>query len=291
MTINKISISLLMMLFFTLASRAQEWNPNYDLLETQNQEIEVDSLDTKSQNEDLSALRSRLDEVEKEQHLQKLWNRKKYFKVGLDLSDIKLTDGTPMAWDTQFAVFIQLGKTVYFHPKPIAGMIKIGLDYSFLNLGYAKLKLNSIGVETNNSGSSRASYNDGFGDIVADDPSNDAFWGDINLGMHKFEYGLHVGPSISINPWNKIIVAAYFHAMPMFSGILENSKFSYGFGCAMMAGASVSYNLISVGIEGIWDTIKYHQTSFEEQEEDNIFSTQKFKLKQGGPRIYVALRF
>lgn len=290
MTIKKLAFSLLLLLSTILTSQAQAWNPNYDLLETQNQEP-ADSVNVKSQNEDLAKLQSRLDEVEKEQHYKNVWNRKKYFKVGLDLSDIKRTDGTPMAWDTQFAAFIQLGKTVYFHPKPIAGIIKIGLDYSFLNLGYAKLKLNSVGPDTNNSDTFGGNSDDGFGDIVADDPSNGSLLDGINLGMHKFEYGIHVGPSISINPWNHIIVAAYFHAMPMFSGILENNKFSYGFGCAMMAGASVSYKLISVGVEGIWDTIKYHQTSFEEHDDDNIFSSQKFKLKQGGPRIYVALRF
>ncbi len=289
MTIKKLAFGLLLLLSTILTTQAQIWNPNYDLLETQDQEP-VDSTNVKSQNEDLANLQSRLDEVEKEQHYKKVWNRKKYFKVGLDLSDIKRTDGTPMAWDTQFAAFIQLGKTLYFHSKPIAGMIKFGLDYSFLNLGYAKLKLNSIGNETSIPDTSGDS-NDGFGDIVADDPSTGSLLNGINLGMHKFEYGWHVGPSISINPWNHIIVAAYFHAMPMFSGILENKKFSYGFGCAMMAGASVSYKLISVGVEGIWDKIKYHQKSFEELDDDNIFSSQKFKLKQGGPRVYVALRF
>lgn len=289
MTIKKLAFVLLLLLSTILTTQAQVWNPNYDLLETQNQEP-ADSASVKSQNEDVANLQSRLDEVEKEQHYKKVWNRKNYFKVGLDLSDIKRTDGTPMAWDTQFAAFIQLGKTLYFHPKPIAGMIKFGLDYSFLNLGYAKLKLNSIGNETSIPGTTGGD-DDGFGDIVADDPSNGSLLSGINLGMHKFEYGLHVGPSISINPWNHIIVAAYFHAMPMFSGILENKKFSYGFGCAMMAGASVSYKLISVGVEGIWDKIKYHQTSFEEQDDDNIFSSQKFKLKQGGPRVYIALRF
>lgn len=278
------------MLFIIVAAQSQEWNPNYELLESQTWETK-DSVTNNSQNDELKALKSRLDDVEKEQHYQHVWSRKKYFKVGLDMSDINRTDGTPMAWDTQFAAFLQFGKTLYFHSKPIAGMIKIGLDYSFLNLGYARLKLKSTGSGIGNPSASSENNSEGFGDIVADDPSTGSLLSGINLGMHKFEYGLHVGPSISINPWNHIIVAAYFHAMPLFSGILENDKFSYGFGCAMTAGASVSYKLISVGVEGIWDSIKYHQTSFNEQDDDNIFSTEKFKLKQGGPRVYVAFRF
>lgn len=290
MSFKKFTFALLLMFSATTASQAQVWNQSYDIQESQTQNPE-DSDYVESHNEDLSKTQSNIDEVDKERHYKKVWNRKKYLKVGLDLSDIKRSDGTPMTWDTQFAAFIQMGKTVYFHPKPIAGMIKIGLDYSFLNLGYAKLKLKSSGSETINSGSSSGNDDDGFGDIVADDPSNGSLLDGINLGMHKFEYGLHVGPSISINPWNHIIIAAYFHAMPMFSGIVENKKFSYGFGCAMTAGASVSYKLISVGVEGIWDSIKYHQTSFEENDNDNPIKSKKFKLKQAGPRVYVAFRF
>lgn len=80
-------------------------------------------------------------------------------------------------------------------------------------------------------------------------------------------------------------------------GIVENDKFSYGFGCAMSAGVSVSYKLISVGVEGLWSTIKYKQPSFDEDDDDGseenggIFNTKDFKLKQKGPRFYIALRF
>ena len=118
--------------------------------------------------------------------------------------------------------------------------------------------------------------------------------------MHKFEYGLHVGPSISVNPWKGLIVAAYFHALPTASGILENDSFSYGFGCALSAGASVSYKAISVGVEGVWSSIKYKQASFEDDEDDesssgegsaDLFGTKDFRLKQKGPRFYIALRF
>ena len=56
--------------------------------------------------------------------------------------------------------------------------------------------------------------------------------------MHKIDYALHVGPSISVNPWNKLIATAYFHVMPTASSIIQNDNFSYGFGCMMAAGVS-----------------------------------------------------
>lgn len=118
----------------------------------------------------------------------------------------------------------------------------------------------------------------------------------IDLGMHKMEYSMYVGPSISVNPWNHLIISAYFHAMPTASCLIQNDTFSYGFGCAMSAGVSIAYKCISVGVEGLWSKIKYTQTSFDDDEysEDSdvsIFDTEKFMLKENSTRFYIALRF
>ena len=50
-------------------------------------------------------------------------------------------------------------------------------------------------------------------------------------------------------------------------------------------------------IRDMWSTIKYKQPSFDEDDDDGseenggIFNTKDFKLKQKGPRFYIALRF
>ena len=270
-----------------LPSDSTLWNEGTDM--ERNASVDV------AGSEDDSGI-SKADDEEKQKQYKKIWGRKKYWKLGFANPHMERTDGEEMTWKNQFSVFVQQGSTVYFHPKPLFGMLKFGLDYGFCDLSYTKLKLKSIELsESSGSGSGGNTNSDGFDDIVSDDPSGSigALLG-IDLGMHKFEYALHVGPSISLNPWNHIIVAAYFHAMPTASGILENDKFSYGFGCAMAAGASVSYKLISVGVEGLWSKIKYHQASFgdgDDEDGDNLFTTKTFKLKQGGPRFYVALRF
>lgn len=250
---------------------------------------------------ELAQIKSQVSAVEKEQQDAKIWKRKKYWKLGFGNPTLERTDGEDMTWKTDFAVSVQRGKTIYFHSKPLWGMVKIGLDYGFMDLSYAKLKLKSFDVSNSElptvPGISSGS-NDGFDEIESSDPDGSflSMMG-VDLGMHKFEYGFHVGPSVSVNPWNHLIVSAYFHAMPTASGILENDKFSYGFGCATAAGVSVSYKAISVGVEGVWGTIKYRQVSFSEDEGegdyggDNLFKTKNFKLKQKGPRFYVAFRF
>lgn len=250
--------------------------------------------------DELAQIKSDLDTERRNKQMESVWKRKKYWKVGLSNPDIERTDGEEMSWDTELSVFLQRGRTVYFHSKPIAGMVKIGLDYGLMDLSYAKLKLKTTGTtgSSSTSGSGTGASGDGFDDIVSADPSGSmADLLGIDLGMHKFEYGVHVGPSVSINPWNHLVVAAYFHLMPTASGILENDQFSYGFGCAMSAGISVAYKAISVGVEGLWSTIKYKQASFDDDDEDegdgdlNLFTTKDFKLKQKGPRFYLAIRF
>lgn len=240
--------------------------------------------------------------MEQEQEMQKTWKRRKYWKIGITSPNLERTDGEEMKWKTNGSFFIQKGRTSYLHSKPIAGMIKFGIDYGFLDFTYSKLELKEVAY-SNESGT-RAS--DGFDDIVSGDPDGDIGISEltgIDLGMHKIDYSLHVGPSISVNPWNKLIASAYFHVMPTASCVIQNDNFSYGFGCMMAAGVSVAYKAISLGVEGVWGKVKYTQTDFSgDEDEDNdydssdeednasYFNTEKFTLKQSGIRAYIAFR-
>ena len=252
--------------------------------------------------EKLAQMESRMASMEQEQEMQKTWKRRKYWKIGITSPNLERTDGEEMKWKTNGSFFIQKGRTSYLHSKPIAGMIKFGIDYGFLDFTYSKLELKEVAY-SNESGT-RAS--DGFDDIVSGDPNGDIGISEltgIDLGMHKIDYGLHVGPSISVNPWNKLIATAYFHVMPTASCVIQNDNFSYGFGCMMAAGVSVAYKVISLGVEGVWGKVKYTQTDFSgDEDEDNdydssdeednasYFNTEKFTLKQSGIRAYIAFR-
>ena len=254
--------------------------------------------------EKLTQMESRMASMEQEQEMQKTWKRRKYWKIGITSPNIERTDGEEMKWKTNGSFFIQKGRTSYLHSKPIAGMIKFGIDYGFLDVTYSKLELKEVSYS--NEGGTRAS--DGFDDIVSGDHDGDIGISEltgIDLGMHKIDYALHVGPSISVNPWNKLIATAYFHVMPTASSVIQNDNFSYGFGCMMAAGVSVAYKAISLGVEGVWGKVKYTQTDFsgdEDEDEDygydssdeedngSLFNTEKFTLKQSGIRAYIAIR-
>ncbi len=232
--------------------------------------------------------------------LEKRWKRRKFWNFGYSVPTLERTDGTFMDWEPDFAVSVQNGRTAFFHKKPLGGMVKIGLDYSFLDITYSKLNLKHIEsaeVGDNTSIPSDPSVSDGFDEIVSDDPSGSILSAvGFNIGMHKIDETLSVGPRIAINPVDHLMIGAYFHGGFTMSGIYENENFSYGFGYTLSTGLCVSYKVIGFGFEYLCGKVKYKQIDFDEMDLDELsfsemFSSESFRLKHKGPRVYVSFRF
>lgn len=235
--------------------------------------------------------------------LEKRWNRRKFWNIGYSVPTLERRDGTFMDWEADYAVSVKNVRSLYFHKKPLGGMVKIGLDYSLLDITYSKLQLKHIegvaaGEDTSfPSDPSAPSVSDGFDEIVSEDPSGSVL--DLlgfNLGMHKLDQTFSVGPRITVNPIDHLMVGVYFHGGFTLSGIFENDNFSYGFGHTLASGLCVSYKVIGVGFEYLWGKVKYNQIDFEEIDGDNLsfsemFSSESFSLKHKGPRFYVSFRF
>lgn len=232
--------------------------------------------------------------------LEKRWKRRKFWNFGYSVPTLERTGGTFMDWEPDFAVSVQNGRTAFFHKKPLGGMVKIGLDYSFLDITYSKLQLKHIEsaeVGDNTSIPSDPSVSDGFDEIVSDDPSGSILSAvGFNIGMHKIDETLSVGPRIAINPVDHLMIGAYFHGGFTMSGIYENENFSYGFGYTLTTGLCVSYKVIGFGFEYLCGKVKYKQIDFDEMDLDELsfsemFSSESFRLKHKGPRVYVSFRF
>ena len=235
--------------------------------------------------------------------LEKRWNRRKFWNIGYSVPTLERRDGTFMDWEADYAVSVKNVRSLYFHKKPLGGMVKIGLDYSLLDITYSKLQLKHIegvaaGEDTSlPSAPSAPSVSDGFDEIVSEDPSGSVL--DLlgfNLGMHKLDQTFSVGPRITVNPIDHLMVSVYFHGGFTLSGIFENDNFSYGFGHTLASGLCVSYKVIGVGFEYLWGKVKYNQIDFEEIDGDNLsfsemFSSESFSLKHKGPKFYVSFRF
>ena len=164
---------------------------------------------------------------------------------------------------SDFGAAIVWGKTYYLHKKPLAGMIKFGIDWSWMDLNYAQYKLETYDYDTDELYSEKA---------------------------HQLEYGMQIGPSVTINPVHHLKVSAYFRVTPSYSMMYLDDSFNSNFALFYSFGGSVAWKVISVGVEGRWGQAKYNGFSLEDADLEGISST-KTKLKTNSVRFYVGFRF
>lgn len=104
---------------------------------------EMDSLQTV-----VNTLNSRIQSAEQAELDRAIWkNRSKYFNIGYVSQ--KLTDKTYGGeLKSDFGASLSWGKTYYLHKKPLFGMMKFGLDWSWLDINYAKSSLEAVDKDT-----------------------------------------------------------------------------------------------------------------------------------------------
>ena len=220
-------------------------------------------------------------ETQKQEDLnRKIWkDRAKYFNIGY--VNQTLTDKT-MGFDVKsdFGVFLSNGKTYYLHKKPIVGMIKFGLDWSWLDINYAKSTWETL------------------------DPDTDEAY---TTPMHQAEIGMQFGPSLTINPVHHLKVSGYFRVTPSYSMLYMDETFHHHYVTMFNAGCAVAWKTISLGVEWRWGTAKYNGLSFsgldlddeslgdsEDPTFDDVLDqikTADTKFKTHTMRFYVSFRF
>lgn len=239
----------------------------------------------------LASQQETIDKVEEDELNRKIWNdRAKYFNIyyvnqSITQEDI---DGT---WKNDFGVALAMGKTFYLHKKPILGMIKFGIDWSYFDLNFAKY--------TDNWGffNGDAEYYGG-GNYYYDDYA----YGIEPEDIYQAEIGTAIGVSVTVNPYDHIKAAGYFRVVPSYSMLYAAEDFSGSYGTFFLAGGSVAYKAISLGIEARWGKAKYDSMLNlddlddidESMSDDDIFEGNydgSSKWKTGSVRFYISFRF
>ena len=211
---------------------------------------------------------------------RRIWkDRAKYFNIGYVKQT--LTDKT-FGGDitSDFGVSLSYGKTYYLHKKPIAGMIKFGLDWTWMDINYAK---STLWMLDEDSGSLSKS------------------------AMHQAEIGMQFGPSVTINPVHHLKVSGYFRVTPSYSGLYMDETFHHHYVTMLNAGCAMAWKVISLGVEWRWGSAKYNgltldglnldEDSFGEEDNPSMgdvmdqISAPKRKLKTSSMRIYLSFRF
>lgn len=242
-------ICLLLGLMLAVAgTRAQEQAPE------QNDEATAQRLDSLQQV--VNQLTSNVETLEKDNLNQKIWkDRAKYFNIGyVNQTVTDKTFGGEIKSD--FGVSLSSGKTYYLHKKPIVGMIKFGLDWTWLDINYAKSTLE-----------------------FADGDAGEIYSAD----MHQAEIGMQFGPSVTVNPIHHLKVSGYFRVAPSYSGLYVDGL-DHSYVTMWNAGCALSWKVISVGVEWRWGKSAYDIMDDDKEGMDN-------DSKVRSTRFYIGFRF
>lgn len=225
---------------------------------------------------------------------QAIWkNRAKYFNIAYANQSLtwKEVDGT---WKSKMGAGLTIGKTYYLHKKPILGMIKFGIDWSYFDINFAMYDNKYVFPDSYNDGEDGNYYypdghNNGSNDNYYPDYEED----DDSDDMYQGEIGMQIGPSITINPVSHLKISGYFRYVPCASILYVDSEVSCNYASFFVCGGAISYKAISLGVEGRWGSAKYKSLLDTEDVESNFTGGGKEKQtwKTGATRFYISFRY
>ncbi len=225
----------------------------------------------------VNELNQQLAEQEEEDLNERVWKgRAKYFNIGYVSQKLINKDYDVPALKNDFGVSLSWGKTFYLHKKPLFGMLKFGLDWSWIDLNYSQY--------------TTTEYDEGS------DPTGGMLLDTYDIGNHQLEYGMQFGPSVTINPVQDLKISLYFRVTPSYSMMFVDSEFNSNYATFLNFGGAIAWKVISVGVEGRWGSAKYKGIAIDEIDFDNeefplSTSSTKTKLKTSSIRFYIGFRF
>lgn len=245
-------------------------------------------------------------------HFNSVWGRKKYFNIAYDLGATNLkpqstietgyNDGIVPTYKADWGAGLILGCSYGLHKKPIANVVKFNLDYTYIDLNVANFKASGQAGEKVYDSSAK----------WTDDSENYYYipWG---LDKWKIDYGMSLGPSITIAPFTYINrspglhflkLNAYYHIGYHVSAIFmkndsnrdaNTNQTSYnqlsglngvwGHGLTSTFGFSLSWKAIGVGYELRNTNVKYKSLS------PSLYGNKDYKFKTDSGRIYLSIRY
>lgn len=216
---------------------------------------------------------------EQEKRMNEVWKRKraKYNNVFYGMQTLKSSHADDMKSD--MAVGLTLGRTFYLHRKPIAGIMKFGLDWSYLDINFATYP----DLTTPGSGTSG--------------PDDDEL---PDWGIMQLEAGMSIGPSLTINPVDHLKLSLYFRATPSYSLMMQNDRLSHHYATFLNGGFTVDYKVISLGIETrrcgetVYNGIALNRPDNVYDEDGDFqdpFESYTTKMRTSTLRIFIGFRF
>lgn len=228
-------------------------------------------------------------------------NNRKYMNIGYVNQSLTRKENGGGTWKSEIGFNYGQGRTYYLHKKPILGMIKFGIDWTFYDVNFVKYK-DKFGVFGGNAdylGYGDYYYPEGYLPPIPDNGEGEEEYSDQ---MMQMEISTQIGPSVTVNPVSYLKVSGYFRVAPSYSMLVANDEIYHSYGTFFTLGGSVSFKKIAIGIEGRWGNTKYNNIDLGNLEEEESWNentsmgdmlrgeNDKTKWKTGSMRFYISIR-
>lgn len=303
-------------LAFACNAQAQDINsiPNLDLEEDTTGVVSVNDI-VKMQQEVLSNKQAG-------KHFQNVWKRRSFFNMSWTESKMKCEDKTIGEFKSDWGVTLQSGTNYRLHKKPIAKMINIALDYSWLNLNVNHIKAGEPAVTEDGK---KYLYDSTDRNVVPGGESgktDEYYVYPWKLEKYEANYGMTLGPSITIAPFvplgvkqlDYLKIQAYYHigyaasflytlnkeefdknqptnqtadnrqAAEDYKTMENNLKLQWGHGMTSTFGFNIFWKRVGIGYEHTTGTFKYKNFNTKD------FGRDKTKFTNEYSRIYLTIR-
>lgn len=249
-------------------------------------------------------------------HFEDVWSRKGYFNIAYNSYKLKpdgdiptgvaYNDGIVPKFKSDWGVSIQLGRSYRLHKKPIANLLQFNIDYTYIDLSVNHFKAGGDGKNLYDS-SKMFEYTD-------DDETDTYYYLPWNLEKYEANYGMAVGPSVTVAPFNTIDnrwlhyfkLNLYYHigyhisalyivndkkadvnqdtSSEGYDKLSDNMKISIGHGLMHGFGFNLSWKFIGLGYEYRMGNLEYTMLP------TDTFSKKKQKFTSTSSRIYLQFR-
>lgn len=232
-------------------------------------------------------------------HYVDVWTRNSFFNIGYNMgASLEAKQALPMngydrqplspKFNSDFGAMLQLGHTYCLHRKPIANMVQINLDFTFIDLNYNQYK-----------------EEDGYANFDSEKMTDNNDYPLPWLSQkYDLSFGMSIGPSVTIAPLillntsflHYFKINAYYHigyqaAILGMSDHKEGGKgsinldyFNWGHGVMNSYGINLSWKMIGIGWEARSTSPKYKSI-------DSMFGNESYKFKSTSNRIYLTIRY
>lgn len=308
--------------FITAASMACACTAQaQDINSIPNLDLEEDSTGVASVSDIVKMQQEVLSNKQAGKHFQNVWKRRSFFNMSWTESKMKCKQDNDeklrgLEFKSDWGVTLQSGTNYRLHKEPIAKMINIALDYSWLNLN-----VNHIKDADHEDG--EFLYNSTDRNVKTDvstGKTDEYYVYPWKLEKYEANYGMTLGPSITIAPFvplgvkqlDYLKIQAYYHigysasflytlnkeefdenqnpsqsnadAYKDYNAMKDNLKLQWGHGMTSTFGFNIFWKRVGIGYERTTGTFKYKNFNTKD------FGRDKTKFTNEYSRIYLTIR-